>query len=123
LLNYFNKGNGQWDPGDLYAVLNNCVVYGSLDSEVICDSLPGAPAYLKMRHCLLKMGTIREPFAQFEDCIFNKDPLFKDPNREDFHLQSGSPAAIPGVFVNGLGADLDGITWPNPPNLGCYKSQ
>jgi hypothetical protein len=119
ILNYFNPGGGQaLVPGPLYAVLTNCIVYGSLDSEVICDAISNAEATLKLDHCLLKMGNVRESFINFNSCVFNKDPLFKDQSKGDFHLQAGSAAAGSGVAIPGIN-DLEGNGFNN--EIGCYR--
>jgi hypothetical protein len=120
ILNYFNKGDGTWNSGDLYGVMTNCIVYGSLDTEIVCDSLPGASAYFKMDHCLLKMGNTRESFVHFYNCIFNQDPMFKNTSGGDFHPQAGSPAVGAGISTSG-GTDLDGKSW-NGTDIGCYRA-
>jgi hypothetical protein len=109
---------------NLNTVMRNCVVYGSLDSEAIFDT-SGSPAgtevFLNLDHCLLKLGTIREPFAQMNGCVINQDPKFKSTQNADFHIGSGSPAIGAGVQVPDILNDLDGNTWSNPMDIGCYK--
>lgn len=50
------------------------------------------PASLTVNNCLVRMGTVREPFIHFSETIFNKDPMFKDEQNEDFRLKDNSPA-------------------------------
>jgi len=103
----------------LNAVIRNCIVYGSLDSEIICGAQPNAPARLLMDHCLLKMGGVRESFVQFNYCIFNQNPLFKDTVNANFHLTSGSPTisnGLPSVIT-----DLDGRIRGATNDIGCYQ--
>ncbi len=94
ILDYYSPGPGYIYYGNLNAILRNCIVYGSLDSEIVCDT-SGSPAGTQARlyadHCLLKMGNVRQPFIQFNFCIFNQDPQFKNPVNGDFHLLEGSP--------------------------------
>src|SRR5690606_18464886 len=108
VLNYFNNGDGTWEPGELNGVMRNCIVYGSLDSEIVCDSLGGAGAAFTMDHCLLKMGSVRENFVKFNTCIFNEDPMFEDEQGEDFHIKAESPASGAGNPAYTLFDDLDG---------------
>jgi len=119
LVNYLPIGNGQYIPGNLHADFRNCIVYGSLDSEIVCDSAQGATAYTAMNNCLLKTGSYFESFVQFNSCIRNSDPLFKDPTNGDFHLTTGSPAIGSGNSIYNSGPDLDNKAFKN--DLGCYQ--
>jgi hypothetical protein len=131
ILDYFwdgVTGNPTYYAG-LKAVLRNCIVYGSLDSEIVCD-ITGTPtsynASLLLDHCLLKMGSVRESFITFDSCIFNQDPLFKNSTSGDFHLSAGSQAIGAGTanHIYFPDTDLDGITITGAPiNIGCYQSQ
>jgi len=121
VLNYFNEGNNNWIPGNLNGFMENCIVYGSLDSEIICDSLGGATASFIMKNCLLSMGNTRESFLHFDHTIFNQDPMFKSNINADFHLTTGSPAIGTGAGTL-PGNDLDNKPWTNPIDIGCYTS-
>lgn len=125
ILDYYWDGVSG-DPvyfADLNASLRNCVVYGSLDSEVVFDT-SGSPAGIQARllvdHCLLKMGTIKEPFAQFNTCIFNQDPKFKSTTDGDFHITAGSPCIGKGDLGFNPADDLDGNA-RSSADIGCYK--
>ena len=119
LVNYLPLGNGQYVSGNLNATLTNCIVYGSLDSEVFCDSAAGATASLHFDHCLLKTGSYLEPFVSTNACIRNQNPLFKDAPNNDFHLGAGSPAIGSGSPTATPGADLDNK--PYSLDIGCYQ--
>jgi hypothetical protein len=120
ILNYFNNGDGTWNPGALNGVMRNCIVYGSLDSEIVCDSLGGASANFRMDHCLLKMGNVREHFVQFSSCKFNQDPMFKDQQNGDFHILTGSPAIGAGNPSFTPTYDIEGSN-RTVRDIGCYK--
>jgi hypothetical protein len=127
ILNYYWDGVAGDAPiyATLTATLNNCIVYGSLDSEIICDA-PTIPspttASLILNHCLLKMGSVRESFVNINTCIFNQDPLFKNTSNADFHLMSGSPAIDAGdSTLTGTGdLDLEDNPW-HGGDIGCYR--
>lgn len=55
------------------------------------------------------------------NAIIGQHPLFTDINANNFHLQSNSPAAGAGVWIEDLGADIDGALYNNPPTLGAYE--
>lgn len=121
ILNYYKPDQYTTYYGDLYASLRNCIVYGSLDSEVVFSSLPDAAANLTVDHCLLKMGSVKEPFVNFINCIFNQDPLFKDQNKADFHLSDSSPAIGAGNAAFTPSFDLEGTNRIGTNDIGCYK--
>jgi hypothetical protein len=124
ILDYYSPDGTHYYYGNLNAVLRNCIVYGSLDSEIICDttySPSGTQASLTLDHCLLKMGNVREPFVHFNGCIFNHDPLFKNSGYGDFHLTAGSPAAGAGSPADGAPAlNIEGNAWLSGVDIGCY---
>ena len=111
----------------LNAVMRNCIVYGSLDSEIIWDNTntpAGLNPHVTMDHCLLKKGSVLpDPsFVSLINCVYS-DPLFKDKSAADFHLKEGSPAIGAGdsTLLIGTGdADLDGNPW-NGGDIGCYR--
>jgi hypothetical protein len=127
ILDYYWDGV-TGDPvyfANLNAVMRNCIVYGSLDSEVVFDttgSPAGTQANLLMDHCLLKMGSVREPFVTFTSCLFNQDPLFKNSANGDFTLMSNSPAINSGTSIGAPGANILGVNWGGTtiPDIGCY---
>ncbi len=121
ILNYYRPRQDEIYFGDLNAALRNCIVYGSLDSEIVCSALPDAAAHLELDHCLLKMGDVRESFITFTDCIFNEDPKFKDQAKGDFHLKEGSPAIGKGNPAFTPATDLDGKSRAGSNDIGCYK--
>lgn len=49
------------------------------------------------------------------------DPLFVDPENADYHLSSVSPCIGAGVVYEGLGSDLAGVYFSDPPSIGCYE--
>lgn len=121
ILNYYKPDQNTIYYGDLYAAMRNCIIYGSLDSEIVCSSVPEAAAVLEMNHCLLRMGTIREPFINFTNCIFNEDPKFKDTQKGDFRLKEGSPAINKGNSVYTPLIDIEGTSRAGTNDIGCYK--
>ena len=50
------------------------------------------------------------------------DPQFVDTTDGNYRLSSTSPAREAGMTYSGIGVDLDGIDFENPPSMGCYQS-
>jgi parallel beta-helix repeat protein len=56
----------------------------------------------------------------WEPTAVTGDPLFNSTT--DFHLQQGSPAIGKGIAISGIVKDLSGVSYKNPPDIGCYQS-
>lgn len=129
ILNYYSPYQGVIYYGALNATFRNCVVYGSMDSEFICDAVHDVPATLNLDHCLLKTGTIIPEFVHMTGCLnsqtpnFKYDPKFKNSNGGDFHLTAGSPGIDAGASVSNPGnKDLDGNNRVDGTiDIGCYE--
>lgn len=121
LLNYFQVSSTEIYYGALDAVLRNCIVYGSLDSEIICDQVSGTPASVRLDHSLLKIGSVDLSFIHISGNIVNQDPLFKNITNNDFHLTSSSPAISNGAIITAISADLDGNSRSGHNDIGCYQ--
>lgn len=50
------------------------------------------------------------------------DPQFVDTTDGNYRLSSTSPAREAGTTYSGIGVDLDGVDFENPPSMGCYES-
>lgn len=101
----------------LDAVFTNCIIYGSLEEEIDTFYNNGANINYLFENCLLKTKR-NYPFVSSEK---NKDPLFKDLAKEDFHLQNNSPAKDEGKITT-ITNDLDDkLRDDGNPDIGCYE--
>ena len=126
IVNWLQISQTQYAYADLSAVLRNCIVWGSLDSELVADT-SGSPAtvsaYLKFDHCVLKKGGVNEPFAQMVACQ-TADPGFKNGSNGDYHITGTSSAQGNGTTTFApLSYDLDGKPRTGAPDIGCYVWQ
>ena len=103
------------------ANLENCIVYGTLEEEVIGESATGnpSPVVLNFSNCDVKTKTPALPI--FSNCKF-EDPLFKDVFKNNYKLKTGSPCINTGVS-NGLTKDIDGFPRDATPDIGAYEFQ
>ncbi len=53
--------------------------------------------------------------------ILGGAPRFADAANNDYHLAAGSPAIGAGAAYSGIGTDLDGAMFSEPPSVGCYE--
>lgn len=117
LLNYLDTSNTGFIPGDLKARVRNCIVYGGLDEELICNSKnAGSTAFdVQFENCVIKAKTYN-PAVAFLNCFFNVDPQFVDADSWNYRLKDASPlrnTALPPVFGRNLDDDA-------PGNIGAY---
>ena len=64
----------------MQGVMTDCIVYGSLASEMNISLDSTSPVHFALTHCLVRGGE------------WDEDPLFVDPAEGDYHLQEDSPA-------------------------------
>ena len=106
---YYNGTDQIVYSGDLeMANFTDCLFYGNLDNEIFIDRYPENLSVFNYSfdHCLLK--AINTSDENFTNCIFNNDPLFKDYQENDYHLDSLSPVRNLGIPTENI-LDLDGV--------------
>lgn len=98
----------------------NCILYGTLEEEVLTDPLAANPHPLDFRfdHCCIKT---QKPFgAGYTSCI-SADPKFENISRSDFRVKSGSPCIDAGTALPSTPADLNGVPRSIPPDIGVFE--
>lgn len=127
ILNYLQIDDTHYIGGDMNAKLTNCVIFGSLDNELVCDKKDGFAYNVTLDHCLIKDGgTAIDASVLQTGCIFNGDPKFGDYTKFDFHATAGAPMIDAGTNVNftGLPNDLDDKPRAhNTIDIGCFEYQ
>lgn len=53
--------------------------------------------------------------------LIGQDPIFVDAENNNYRLSKSSPAIGAGVAYEGIGLDLDGVSFSDPPSIGCYE--
>ncbi|MGP1447387.1 MAG: hypothetical protein ACTTKO_07680 [Candidatus Limimorpha sp.] len=122
LNNYAKDTSGYYDF-PLRFELDNSIVYGNLDNEFSTD-FHGSDTTYVFDHCLIKTRRYQDAPYGFNNCIFNRDPLFVDYNAFDYHIDGiSSPAIGVGnpIFGMELPFDLDGVSRGGIPDLGAYQ--
>jgi len=131
LNNYYEGADGNIYVRDLTAAnFTNCIIDGSLSTEVSFQEQELGAFNYSFDHCLIKLDpTINTDNSHYSNVIINQSPKFKDNTESDFHLTEGSPGIDAGSsdvfdndFNNILKTDLDGLGRDlNNPDLGAYE--
>ena len=126
---FFN--NVYQDPyGDQYATnfffeMNNSIMYGNQSNEFETDfHIMGDTTYTFNNSLIKTTYKNKGSFSNFNECVFNKDPKFKDSETFNYHLDTLSPAIGIGnpLYSTGiLQYDLDGVARGNTPDAGAYQ--
>lgn len=121
VLNYYPVSQSQYVGADLTADIRACIIYGSLDDELVVDKKNEFMANVQLQNCLIKLSSGLPAFVSGSNNLFNLDPSFVDIGKIDFHLNPNSPAIGKGIAIPGITKDLDGKVRPALPSIGCYE--
>ena len=121
LNNYYEGADGNIYIRNLNkAEFTNCIIDGSLSSEISFDKHESGVFNYHFNHTLVKIDpNINTNNQNYTNVIKNQNPLFKSLN--DFHLEIESPAINAGINSNTTN-DIEGNIRLNP-DLGAYEYQ
>lgn len=132
LLNYFEVNN-QYIAGPLVCSLINCVIWGSLDEELIASKIGGVQYDVKFENCLIKSkdGLPTGDTITAVNCKINEDPQFTSVAEWNYRPMVNSPLINAGKkppfgdpLLTPPTTDLDGKPRDiNNTDIGCYEHQ
>ena len=110
-------------PVPFNLVMGNSILYGTNEEEIETDFVAGADSTYLFENCIVKTKRNLAKFPWFVNCIKNQDPLMKDYEHFDFHLDTLSPAIAKGKaeYSNNFPTDLDGVSRIPISDLGAYQ--
>ena len=122
LNNYYEGADGIIYVRNLLAAnFTNCIIDGSLSTEVSFQEKGQDKFNYTFDHCIIKLDpTISTDNTHYENVIINQSPKFKDNTENDFHLTEDSPAIDAGIGPSDI--DIEGNP-RNTPDLGAYEFQ
>jgi hypothetical protein len=133
LTNYFEFNNEYYVFPTTDADFTNCIIYGSLEKELVVDSIASGVTQFDFDfwNCLIRSDEVL-PDSRFHSCIKNQDPQFVNGTEDtdgngnitagfDFHLTNDSPAIDAGTSAAGISDDLDDKPRAGVPDIGCYE--
>ena len=122
LNNYYEGSDGNIYVRDLEAAnFTNCIIDGSLSTEVSFQQQELGEFNYTFDHCLIKLDpTIDTDNEHYINSIINQSPKFVDAYENDFHLKENSPAINAGNNSTEGSSDIEGNPRSNP-DLGAYE--
>ena len=129
LNNYYTDVQGNEQVRDLKnAYFGNCIIYGSLTTEISFQENNSGLFEYNFDHSLIKIAEdINTNNSFYNNSIFNIDP-FETINisNDDFKLYENSAALNIGSFQISLDynntLDILNVSRNNPPDIGAYES-
>jgi len=121
--NYYNSNDKTTYISDMEGTINNSVIYGSKELEILMDTIQNSNAKINLNFnsCLIKLKN-ENSSSIFKNIIWNLNPYFKNPAKYDYHFEVNSPLQG-GADPNLMNAfDIEG----NPrsssaPDIGAYE--
>ena len=124
LNNNYEDVNGTIQPRDLHqADFTNCIISGSLPSEVELQENNTALFNYSFNNCLLKLhpdSSLSYLNESNSIKIQNSDYLFVDIQEDKYQIHQLSPAIDAGIDA-GVTLDILGNTRDGLPDLGAYE--
>jgi hypothetical protein len=97
----------------------NCVIYGTLEDELLPDPISDTPFEVLFEHCAVRVkGQL--PSSLFVQSLNNQDPRFIDVVRGNFQLNENSPLINQGKAI-GVLEDIRGTMRDALPDIGAYE--
>lgn len=122
-LNYRDIDDVNYTGADLKIRCNNTIIYGSLNDELVVNK-KGTWLYdVVFSQCIIKRQTaIPSGLVLINNVQLNKDPLFNEVGKWDYHVASNSPAKLQALPLALYPLDLDGKNRSTAtPTIGCYE--
>jgi len=122
LNNYYESSDGEIYIRDLEeANFINCIIDGSLSTEISFQQENSGIFNYKFDHCLLKIDpTIDTNNDYYHNTIINQAPKFSDKLVDDFNITSSSPVINTGNIIFDGTTDINGNIRTNA-DIGAYE--
>lgn len=121
LNNYYEDADGNLQIRDMNSAhFTNCIIDGSLTTEIEFQENSSGAFNYTFDHCLIKIDpNTNTNTANYINIIKNEKAEFEDKTERDFNLTATSPCIDTGKFTFILD-DIEGNTRSNP-DLGAYE--
>lgn len=119
--NYFTDNSGATVVVDLSAEINNTIIYGTEDNEMVIDMSSLAQGDYMFNTCFIRTDQAVTDPAHFVNISKNVFPNFVDATNQDYHLQSNSSCINAGNVVYRIDYDLEFYPRDANPDIGCFE--
>ncbi len=128
LNNYYQDIHGNYQVRALNkATFVNCIIYGNLENEIGFDAYSVTSTFnFKFKNSLLKTSNATTDPLHWETVYKNYSPGLKNPNNDDFSLDTLSFCINKGdnsINQPPYNIDIDGNFRDSQPDLGAYERQ
>ncbi len=129
VLSHLDTGNKfeHYIGADLRAEFTNCLIYGSLEEELVVRRKGSNVFDVRFDHCLIKTSRktdVFTPDAVQVSCKYNEDPRFADYKEENFRAADNNSPLVDAGTGNWPGTDLDDKPRTvGRVDIGCYEFQ
>ena len=122
LNNYYEGADGNLYFRDLESAnFTNCIIDGSLSTEISFQSQESALFNYNFNHCIIKITPNTDTNnINYLNTLINLDVKFNDTYNNDLHLTEGSPAINTGDPATNGSIDIEGNT-RNNADIGAYE--
>lgn len=121
LLNYFQRSQTEFDYGDLDVELKNCIVYGSLETELSLGNRGTGQYVANFENCIIRRKDPLSNLVGASNIIYNQDPQFTNRLEWDYTVSDNSPAKGAGQSIGNISDDLNDQPRGAAPSIGCYE--
>ncbi len=123
ISNYTVDTNNQTISNSMHFDLGNSIIYGYNDNEFSTKMVSGADSAYYLDHCLVKTTLSMSDPDYFNQIFKNMDPLFRNTDKQDYRLDTLSPAIGKGDPNISVQAPSDILGNPRGmfPDLGAYQ--
>lgn len=121
LWNYLDLTQTTYVSDDLEVNMKNCIVYGSLETELAFLNKGTGQYNVNIDNCVIRRKDGIPNGIGNNNNILNQDPLFNDRGDWDYSLDASSPAKGAAAVIPFYIDDLNDVSRSGTPTIGCYE--
>ncbi len=120
VLNNYYVANSTTYVRPINASINNCIIYGDIDNEIVLDTVPiTGQANYRINHCVVK--TDKPTNSKFVSIIKNVNPNYASTSSLKLNSTSIAIDRADAAFLLSPNVDLENNPRSNPADIGCFE--